>query len=497
MARHLAQAGCRSYEFTVYMPTSAGCNRPASGCGHRALQVLFRFIRDRPGHFSTTKRPASFFADSFCWRLRHWARVPLSGWARSCHLATVPHVLSECEHQLAVWCRAGRHCCTTPCSSAGCRRVTAMMWHPQLSLALSLAIQAMVTTAPATAASDYSQNDDREADVAMEHWIVPSEAACVVSLALSAVVLALGVALLRLQRQYLARLNQLEAESSSKQNDDCGSRVISNSPPALSQAVVPATSVSYQPYGKGARLTTVQASLNQWTSALDFMTDAQRADVAANVGSIDVTLSLQAAINSGKPLYLPPGTYLVRLLQHIELEGGATVCALIARAGMQLRGSGWESTIIKLKDGESTDRSPQFFNIIASNRAISGLRLSGLRFDINGQNNPISPDRAAGKYNHFNCSMLIVSGSIKMTGADASLSDSRITDCWVENSPGVTCIGTGQSNQPLTALGRNVEIAHCVFHNNGLDTDDHSTLYSTSRHQSEPQSHAPSESLTS
>ena len=37
MARHLAQAGCRSYEFTVYMPTSAGCNRPASGCGHRAL----------------------------------------------------------------------------------------------------------------------------------------------------------------------------------------------------------------------------------------------------------------------------------------------------------------------------------------------------------------------------------------------------------------------------------------------------------------------------
>lgn len=241
---------------------------------------------------------------------------------------------------------------------------------------------------------------------------------------------------------------------------------------------VSAGSVSYRPAGKGAQVTTVQAALNQWTSVLDFMTDAQRADVTRNTAALDVTMAVQTGINSGRPLFFPPGTYLVRLLQKIQLEGGATVCALVAQNGMQLRGAGFESSVIKLKDRESTDTAPQFFNLIASNQAISGVSISGLRFNLNGQNNPISPDRASGKYNHYNCSMLIVSGSTKITGADASLSNSRITDCWVENSPGVTCIGTGQSNQHGTVLGHNVEISHCVFHDNGLDTDDHSTLYS-------------------
>src|SRR5690554_4313643 len=54
----------------------------------------------------------------------------------------------------------------------------------------------------------------------------------------------------------------------------------------------------------------------------------------------DDTAALQLAIDSGRPLYIPEGTYLVSLGTSITLEGGATVCALKARTGMALQGAG-------------------------------------------------------------------------------------------------------------------------------------------------------------
>lgn len=72
---------------------------------------------------------------------------------------------------------------------------------------------------------------------------------------------------------------------------------------------------AYTPPFAGSVATTVPGKLAQTVSAFDFMTAAQQNDVALNIGSIDVTAAIQAAVNSwgaiGGRIYLPPGNYLI------------------------------------------------------------------------------------------------------------------------------------------------------------------------------------------
>ena len=187
--------------------------------------------------------------------------------------------------------------------------------------------------------------------------------------------------------------------------------------------------------------------------------------------------AIQAAIDSGLALFMPPGTAILTLSQNITLEGGATVCALKAKTRLRLRGAGMHLSILKIKDNESTDASPKYFNLMASNEVLDGVEISDIGFDLNGANNPISPDRGSGTYNLFNCAALMVSGSVGTVGVDARMTNSKIIRCQVYNSPGVTCIAVGQSNAAGYTLGNNIEIAHCRFYNNGLDTNDHSSVY--------------------
>ena len=225
--------------------------------------------------------------------------------------------------------------------------------------------------------------------------------------------------------------------------------------------------------GTGAVARTTQDKLRESVSVLDFGADP--------TGSVDSTAAIQAAINvtsaAGQRLYFPAGTYILTLSQSIILEGGTTVCSLKAKTGMKLQGSGMSATVLKLKDNQSTDASPKYFNIIASNEVLDGVIIDGIGFDINGQNNKISPNRGTSVYNRYNCAALIISGSTPTVGVDARISNSKITNCMFKNSPGVTCIGLAQSNQVGTVLGNNVEICGNIFYNNGLDTDDHSSIY--------------------
>jgi hypothetical protein len=55
--------------------------------------------------------------------------------------------------------------------------------------------------------------------------------------------------------------------------------------------------------------TSVQAKLQERPSLLDFMTDAQRADVLSNTGSLDVTAAVQAALDAYVDPEAPAGTY--------------------------------------------------------------------------------------------------------------------------------------------------------------------------------------------
>jgi hypothetical protein len=237
-----------------------------------------------------------------------------------------------------------------------------------------------------------------------------------------------------------------------------------------SVTVTDASQITYTYPAPGGVEQTVEERLAQYASVKDFG--------AVGDGLTDDTTAIQTAIDSGQPIFFPAGTYVVTLSQTIALAGGTTVCSLIAQNGMVLKGAGWSQSIIKLKNNESTDAFPKYFNIIATNQHLDGVIIDGLCFDINGQNNPISPERGSGVYNGYNCAAFMCSGSVATVGQDAYLTNAKFTNNLIKNSPGVTCIGLAQSNQVGTVLGSNIEIAGNIFYNNGIDSNDHSTIYS-------------------
>lgn len=69
--------------------------------------------------------------------------------------------------------------------------------------------------------------------------------------------------------------------------------------------------VGYIASGTGTVATTVASVLNETVSVFRYMTSAQIADVQAGTGLIDVTAAIQLALDSGKSIYLPEGTYRI------------------------------------------------------------------------------------------------------------------------------------------------------------------------------------------
>lgn len=76
-------------------------------------------------------------------------------------------------------------------------------------------------------------------------------------------------------------------------------------------------SVAFLPSGTGAVSTTLQAKERERASLFDFLSAAQKIDVAAGTGSIDVSTAVQAAFDSGYPLYANPGKYKISSLRSI------------------------------------------------------------------------------------------------------------------------------------------------------------------------------------
>lgn len=95
-----------------------------------------------------------------------------------------------------------------------------------------------------------------------------------------------------------------------------------------------AASVGYTPTGTGAVSTNLQEKLRQSASVFDYMTAAQIVDVQTNTAAIDVSTAIQNALNSGKAIYVPEGTY--RVTSTLFLKDGAT-----------FTGAGRQKTIIK------------------------------------------------------------------------------------------------------------------------------------------------------
>ena len=203
---------------------------------------------------------------------------------------------------------------------------------------------------------------------------------------------------------------------------------------------------------------------------------------ATGNGSTDDTSAIQAAVTAavaaGKAVFFPAGTYMVNINTSITLEGGTTYCSLVAVSGMQLIGEGFNLSTIKLLANQSSNASPKKFNIIAGNTVMSNILIERLGFDINGANNKINGVVNGGV--GYTCAAFICSGSVSTVGVDARLINAKFKDLYIANTPGTTCIGTGQSNSVGYTLGKNIEISGCIFNNNGLDTYDHSSVYTFS-----------------
>ena len=122
----------------------------------------------------------------------------------------------------------------------------------------------------------------------------------------------------------------------------------------------------------------------------------------------------------------------------------------------------------------SSDGHPLPMAMFFAVTQVANISIDRLILDMNGQQNPISPDRP-GRYNRFCQCQIYVTGSGGARTPSGDHVDLEFDT--FSNAPGVSNIVLAQSNQPCARLGSDWKIKHNSFTDNGGDTDDHSSIY--------------------
>lgn len=199
--------------------------------------------------------------------------------------------------------------------------------------------------------------------------------------------------------------------------------------------------------------------------------------VANDTSKIQAAINAHVALNAA--LHITAGTYKIVPATEVEDESNpgmtwSVKAGLIMSSKMNLRVD--PGAVFKIANGVSTDQAPQSMRLFFSNEFLDGITIKGpLTLDMNGANNPISPNRAAFTFSRFTQAHFQFSGT--PGGIAAGANNVTLEGVKFINGAGVSCINMAQSNSPGVTLGRNWTLFKCEFENNGLDTDDHSSIF--------------------
>jgi len=197
-----------------------------------------------------------------------------------------------------------------------------------------------------------------------------------------------------------------------------------------------ATNVGYTPAGTGAVATTVQAKLRESVSVLDFMTDAQKANVAAGTGTIDISGAIQAAIDSlpatGGEVLLFSGRGLVsspiKTKTDVVIRGYGDSTILLVNTDIEV----FNSDIATVN---STLFRAEFYNFYIKKTVTTATT----KYDIHLQNpNVCKFDNVHIQSGHIDTAYSATNvGGIwldKPAGSTASAFMNRVHDCWIQNN---------------------------------------------------------------
>lgn len=212
---------------------------------------------------------------------------------------------------------------------------------------------------------------------------------------------------------------------------------------------------------------------------LDFIPAAEHRAIGEGRSHYDCGPALQRAVqqaaSSGRILSIPRGIYRLAPSHELTHADRSFPCLAAVRmvSGMRLHGEA--GAVLRMIDGYSSDQTPRAMAMFGSSEPVADIEFKDLVLDMNGRANPISPERAAGHYSRAPQAQIFISGG---RGETAARGDRvTISDTIFRDANGVSCVVMGQTDDRTARLGRRWLLSKCRFEDNGLDTDDHSSIY--------------------
>ena len=213
-----------------------------------------------------------------------------------------------------------------------------------------------------------------------------------------------------------------------------------------------------------------------WINASKVL-DVRQFGAVADFGRVDATGPLRDAMAfasaTRRRLSVPSQVFEIRPTTAFNSEGGlVSQGAFPFRSDLHLVGA--PGATFRMADNLSSDARPLPMAMFFAGSAVANISIRGLTMDMNGQHNPISPNRPR-TYNRFCQCQIYVTGAGRLPTASADHVDLEANT--FSNAPGVSNVVMAQSNAPCARLGSDWTLRHNLFKDNGGDTDDHSSVY--------------------